>query len=300
MFKRFQLLKSGAALLSALFVILTCAGCPGDPTPSYTWEDLNQQLQKDKGSFTFDNSNKPSEAVADLPYFIPNQELGLGWLRGVKTLQLQDVMTFPWDELAPKLRRGDIVFQRTGGEPGYLIRWFSSFTHVSLVWDIKSHEAFESLKSKGVNTYDTNTSWGNTVTFAVKMVKNLSESRVVRAMENAKSAYAGRIPYFPRASTRDMTKPEYVRKWSNKWDKDSMYCSKLVWWTFYPEGINLDSNRTRSITYGESDVTDRGKYVKYAWVGVSPDDIYYSNQLGKDITLKGDESLNSPLPWWMF
>lgn len=67
-------------------------------------------------------------------------------------------------------------------------------------------------------------------------------------------------------------------------------------------GIDLDSERTISKVqnnFVEAKVGAGNIENKYAWIGVSADDIYYSPRLDRDIVLIGQENLATfvfPIP----
>ncbi|MFA5928922.1 MAG: hypothetical protein WC838_06465, partial [Candidatus Margulisiibacteriota bacterium] len=206
----------------------------------------------------------------------------------------------PWADLQNVLRKGDLIFMK--GEPGLIdvpqkiIADFSHWTHVALVYNARSSDrtVFESMLENGTGIYSRAKGWkGKQIQLAITRIQDLSESQIGSRVESSLSAY-NKKPYLPQNVEAPSAKPSlvdilanYFKKWCDKDDLSSMYCSKLVWWTFYP-AINLDSNSTRlpakyyalnTAVIQEKDKTDRGVWVDNAWIGVSPDDIYLSKHL---------------------
>jgi hypothetical protein len=283
-------------LLISLGTQPVLAGKSGKPsTPQYyTFEDLKAAAKNYRGYFSFYNYYKPSTALADLPSQAPDG--GPTYVTSAKIRRMRamfgwyNFLTFPWND--SRIQNGDIVFIRGGDAVSWVIRFFSTWTHTAMVYNKGRDETFESLIN-GVNTYNYKNSWRNIVAYSVKRV-NISNPMV--AVEAAKRLYAGKMPYFPRVNKDTAGLVDFFRKWSDKWDLDSMYCSKLVWWTF-KNYVDLDSNRTSSILAGmwQSGYTDVGIWNWNAWIGVSPDDIYYSKHVGADIVIDGQHRLNEPL-----
>ncbi|MFA4858604.1 MAG: YiiX/YebB-like N1pC/P60 family cysteine hydrolase [Candidatus Margulisiibacteriota bacterium] len=290
-------------------VALAGSGGGGSATPSYyTFDDLKNEAEAAAYSFYFYNYYKPGTALANLPYS-PAETIYCKLKRqrrnvkgfGVKVL---NEYSFPWDYISYNLRKGDLIFLRSGGIAGYVVRYVSSFTHVAILYDAPEKITFESLKSNGVNLYYPSTrSWDHIVTYSVKRIKSsaLSSTSVEQAVAAAVRSYSGK-PYFPNLAKNRYSVTEYFRKWSDKNDMDSMYCSKLVYQMFKGYGINFDTNRTRSwgYPYYSGDYDFNGSYVMNAWIGVSPDDVYYSDKLDSDLYLEGAENLDDMLSGSLF
>ncbi|MFA5840186.1 MAG: hypothetical protein WC890_05995 [Candidatus Margulisiibacteriota bacterium] len=268
-------------------------GSPAAPTV-YTFDDLNTAAQNYKSDFYFDASNKPSTAVATLPTQTPNAQPS--WLVA-STLRRRGLwgystpyLSFPMND--SRIMNGDVVFIRGGEGASKVIRNFSTWTHTAMIYDKANGKTFESQKSSGVALYDYSTAWPDITAYSVKRIR----TDAINAIERAKTYYSNK-PYIPYWEVVNGF-PSLLRKWSEKHDFDSMYCSKLVYWTFkdyYNE--DLDSERTSSRSFGESATVDDGSYRvnSIAWIGVSPDDIYYSRKTGSDILLAGSDQLLVPL-----
>lgn len=71
-----------------------------------------------------------------------------------------------------------------------------------------------------------------------------------------------------------------------------MYCSKLVWHTFhdFAGGIDLDFNRTKC------DISSLQNYSDGAWIGVSTDDIWGSDNTTEWWDLEGADQLSYVIP----
>lgn len=250
-------------------------------TPAYySFEDLEQGYKDYRNNIYFDNTNPPPYAYAALPRNNPESSIGAA---KVKVKSKSSSLGFPW--LDGIWYKGDIIFQRSDGLAGRLIKYISTWTHVSLMWDETQATVLESMKANGVALYDATQSWNKVVAFSVKRVMNKSYSDVKLAAERALDKYE-HTPYFPKVAVNTMSLTSYMNKWANKWDKDSMYCSKLVWWVFKDAyNLDLDSNRTSCgypLAYEVGKIDD-GRATYTAWTGVTPDDLYYSKYLSHDI-----------------
>lgn len=267
----------------------------------------------------FDNSNKPANALASLParpydYATDRNMYEICKLRGnqPKALSWSPNGRPFYMDLFPKLNKGDLIFSRGVGDiPSYLSK-MTSWTHVAMVLDPKNIITLESLQARGVDRYYPKSEWGNAVSWSTKRVNANStviSNLVDRAFLNWAKTTGHNVPYFPIQDVSKMLKAKWLQIWADKNNLSSMYCSKLVYNTFKPENIDLDSNRTVyklgvTITAGElpllkpqfsSDVNDNGAWNSNAWIGVSPDDIYYSKWLGTDIYNEGINNLTKPI-----
>jgi hypothetical protein len=292
----------------ACFLIIFCgislAGGPsmkggGSSKPQYyTYDDLVQYCKDVAYDFHCDQSVKPSEAMAYLPSYPYNEVTAVARYKKTLSERAQGIrpaeIGFNWDEHRNHLSKGTLVFQRSNSWVGRCEQFFSSFTHVSLVYDQYDQTVLESLiytdqngvQHNGVGVYSPSQSWAGIVTLSIKEINNPPAAGALT--ENANRLYAGK-PYFPKVSTvLDIL--NFYTRWSDKYNQESMYCSKLVWWTFINGGIDLDSNATCSMVnnnmmFGNTNEPYLG------WIGVSPDDIYYSRYLGQDLYLEGEENL---------
>jgi hypothetical protein len=260
----------------------------------YTLEDLKSAARNYRSCFSFDNSVKPIWASVDLPMVAADSfplYIASPRLERIRAQGWYQFLAFPWN--SPSLSEGNLVFLRGGDTSSYLVRFFSSWSHVSTIYSLPNNQVFESNPSAGVNIYDYRNAWRNIVAYSVKPVNVVNPMQYVY---RAVTRYAGRIQYYPIAVNTQSGMANFFNKWSDKMDLDSMYCSKLVWWTFR-DAVDLDSNRTRSELFGGYAMqnTDYGSQNNIAWIGVSPDDIYYSRYLGRDIITEGRGWINEPL-----
>ncbi|OGC36453.1 hypothetical protein A2311_03065 [candidate division WOR-1 bacterium RIFOXYB2_FULL_48_7] len=259
----------------------------------YTFEDLKSAAKSYRGHFSFYNYYQPDNAMAALPAQSPDGAPTYVTAAKIRRLRAQSwyyFYQFPWDD--PHLKDGDIVFIRGGDKVSDIVRCFSTWTHTAMIYNKEKRKSYESQNINGVNYYDYETAWTNIVAYSAKRA-NIPNSK--QAVINSANTYIGK-PYFPSVNKSSLTLTGWFNKWSDKNDNDSMYCSKLVWLTYKPY-IDLDSDRTTSILFGSffHGQMDCGIFNWNAWIGVSPDDVYYSKNVGKDIVLNGQGSLNEPL-----
>ena len=199
-------------------------------------------------------------------------------------------LSFPWKYNS--IKEGDIVFIRGGDSSSAVNRYFSTWTHCAMIYNKDRGETFESLKERGVEIYDYKKAWRNFVSYSVKRVQMPNPKG---AVNRAVSFYKG-TSYFPKGIETTKGLWHFFRKWSDKNDLDSIYCSKLVWLTFIDYGLDLDSERTSTSKFRHPRPINGGPRINpNAWIGVSPDDIYYSTYLSNDIVIRGQEFLNEPL-----
>ena len=202
------------------------------------------------------------------------------------------IITFPSEWLL-RMRKGDIIFKKSDRDD--VVTKFSFLTHSCIFLDLGLNgegRVFESV-NKGVNIYKLGANWGNSDSYYA--VRRLSDSftafQVANAVDNAIQKWGpdkngtARTRYLPK---REIPKGyqlidvvRFYHDWSDKWNTDGMYCSKLVWWTF-KDLVDLDSDTTYvKGTYkyilGDSNNVDGAG--NYAFIGVSPDDIYNSRYL---------------------
>ena len=90
-------------------------------------------------------------------------------------------------------------------------------------------------------------------------------------------------PYWPKHVDKNKnSKLSFFKKWSHKFDSSSMYCSKFVYHAVkdYNSSIDLDSNITQTTLKGlkDPDSVSYDHYTSYPWMGISPDDIWASNE----------------------
>lgn len=264
------------------------------PPKKYTFDDLKSAADSFRGTFYFINSSRPGNAVASLPANSPNSYPA--WvvnarIKAMKARGAVQYLNFPWND--PRIYEGDIVFLKGGDEVSQLIKLFSTWTHTAMVYIKHRGFSFESQKSDGVNTYNYRTAWPKIIAYSVKRV-NVPDPMYY--INNAVRFYKDRVPYLPSLLTTVLSQRDFFFKWSNKWDTDSMYCAKLIWRTF-KDRVNLDSERTSSLMYGNfvSCWTDFNLKNWHGWIGVSPDDIYYSRYVGPDLVYAGLDKLEDPV-----
>ena len=234
-----------------------------------------------------------------------------------------DLVTIDWDNL--NAFPSDMIFIRGKSSSNKLMTtFFSSWTHVALIWNLITHEVLESMpdddrRLSGVAVRDTDQSWKVVVSYGVKSVDPYKISHFnwivlgkdgfvdeysgsddhYTAMLDAEIKYARdlKMPYWPdEVNKSNYSELEYYEKWSDKYDMDSMYCSKLVYWTFkdFNPDVDLDSNRTEVYVTGLHDYYANGGTM-WSWIGVSPDDIWGSDDTTPYWDLVGKENLFSEI-----
>lgn len=297
MIKVASLILIGLFLMQAYSLAFDPKGGASSGPGYYTYDDLVDEMESNAWGFSFFGYYAPNNAFANLPSQPPDASAGVRKLAvGAKEIE------FPWGNIWTSLQRGDLIFLRTGGAAGQVVRFASSFTHVAMVENCEKQRTFEALKKRGTDKYlASENNWRNVYSYSVKRIATLASDKIESALDNAIAEYKAK-PYFPPKITSAMMTPFYfLRKWSDKDDLDSMYCSKLVYRTFLPEGIDFDTERTRSLTMcnGTSGYKD-GISTFWAWIGVTPDDCYYSKDLSEDLFYAGFENLSEPFPAWAF
>jgi hypothetical protein len=277
----------------AFAALLLTAGCVTKPS-YYSFEDLRNGL-KDQ-SFYFANSYKPINARVDLG-FTPLYPASTGkrtnvcatvWpdpakyrvKRSRTTVQWSDgsAYNFDWGRFSVEGgQRGDLIFLRANGKSHDLVKIFSNWTHVSIADDPYRKYVFESMFDGGVRSNYTPDKWGSLSYYTCKKITVMTRSQIEAALNQGKSRFTG-LPYLPNVKTT-AAMLTFLARWSDKNDLESMYCSKVVYNTFKPY-VNLDTNNT-SIFWDS--LCDKSPGVPaFSWIGVSPDDIYYSEALGPD------------------
>jgi len=290
-----NLVVSAFLIMSSLLL----SGCPGDTKPKhYTFEDLRGGMRNEQ--FYFANANKPALAKVDLGFFpigvaslrsrmavVPRVYYNPGKYRAKKVKVYsrwndRNHISFDWNKFKNQGgRRGDLVFLRATGKWPSVIKAFSNWTHVAFVEDFFYKEVFESLPGTGVDINWAPATWTNLTYYTTKRIADLSYNQVRKALDWAKNTYRG-LPYFPKVKI-SAGLSAFLYRWSNKDDMASMYCSKLVYNTLKKapySDVNFDTNNTCTFNDKMQDKSPGAPI--FGWVGISPDDIYYSDSLGAD------------------
>jgi Permuted papain-like amidase enzyme, YaeF/YiiX, C92 family len=258
----------------------------------YSFEDLRSGLRA--YMFWFQNANKPSTALADLSYdleypavasknfMLQNAVISNPAKYGADGMHIQanwndsQEINVDWDVFKAASVKGDLLFSRANGQVPDFIKLFSNWTHVAIVYSPADETVLEATLINGVqvdNAPDTHT---HITYYTYRRLTNMSANSINTSVENAVKHYLGK-PYFPQVSVSDPI-TGFLLKWCDKDDMSSMYCSKLVYNTFKGY-FNADTDRT---TVNSLDLGRPIGGPFFAWIGVSPDDIYYSPALGYD------------------
>lgn len=218
-----------------------------------------------------------------------------------------NISAFPSDMI---FVRGQTINNR------FVTTFLSSWNHVALIWNLETHEVLESMPDEGVKVRYSDQSWKSVIAFGIKSVDPFKISHFewvmldkggdiidfggsddhYNAMMDARDRYLG-IDYWPNyVDSEEQSSLDFFAKWSNKNDFDSMYCSKLVYWAFkdYAPNVNLDSNRTRVFVSKLRNSRSSGENPR-SWMGVSPDDIWGSNDTETYWELEAPENLYAEL-----
>ncbi|MBG90577.1 MAG: hypothetical protein CL521_02045 [Actinobacteria bacterium] len=221
---------------------------------------------------------------------------------------------FPWRDLQNNTQKGDIIFHRTPSLTSKVNSKVSSWTHAGMIYEPQSLTTLESF-SPGVAIYNPKSQWNRkgAYAFSVRRIQSLSQYFIENAVESVKEKWARsfippitpvKMTYWPLVPIHDLSPSDFFKEWADKDSLSSMYCFKLIYHTFLPYGIDLDSNRTYFdfISYNsplskfvELDFNDQGELVENAFIGVTGDDIYYSTHLGEEIIGIGLDQLTADL-----
>lgn len=260
----------------------------------YSFEDLRSQIRNEL--FYYENANKPQNALVSLGSYLQyplcaaaNAKISSKIALQPTKYQIDSMVAYAnwndcveiaidWGRVAQTTGKGDLIFSRGNGKAPDFVKYFSNWTHVAIVDNPLNCMVFESTPDTNVKVNDAKRLWSHITYYTCKIVETVPYSYRVYLLEEAKYKYAG-LPYYPRISTASDIFT-FVYRWSDKEDMSSMYCSKLVYHTFKPN-INLDSGRTsiQNPRYQKAS----GSFL-FSWIGVSPDDIYYSPSLGTDFS----------------
>ena len=279
---------------------LSGLGFSSTPPAYYSIDDLSNELCSNM-SFYFADANQPSTALVklDTTPLSPcstNKRAAIAAVLRMNPYKYKvkaaciccnswtdnDMYAFDWSGfMRANGRKGDLVFLRSDGGYSSVIKLFSGWTHVAIVYNPSLAQVLEAMPGGGVKVNHAPDTWGNVSYYTCKSVAGVSPAQADALVENGRTTYSG-LPYIPQISkTSDIV--TFAYKWANKDDKASMYCSKLVYNVY----------KTVSKTYLAPDngtsLTDAGDGPRlwnapcgYNWVGVSPDDIYYSSNLNGD------------------
>lgn len=271
-------------------------GCGGGSSDYFTFEDLRDGLKQQ--DFWFANNDKPDDALVDLGYstiyaanFAKRQRIAAmvssnpGKYR-VKISKAQlnwndnNIIQFAWSRFSQEGgRRGDLIFLRANNVTSNLIKIFSNWTHVAIVENVKDKNVFEAMKDGGVNINYAPSKWNDITYFTCKRLKNLTTWQIGYGLDTAIRDFRYK-PYILQFTWSSSAIP-FIARWSDPNDMRSMYCSKLVYLTFKPF-VDLDTQNTSLFN---SELGSKSSTASlFSWMGVSPDDIYYSKELGKDFS----------------
>jgi hypothetical protein len=270
-------------------------GGGGSSAPTYySFEDLRSGLKNE--SFYFSNASRPSNAMVNLgftPIFAASAPkraaVRATVLSNAARYRVSSKVVANWVDTNDKNydwgglpsyggARGDLIFLRASGKGPDVVKMFSNWTHVAIVENISRQQVFESMPDGGVRINNAPASWGRVSYYSTKKLSTVAYPTVCSLVDDAERRYIG-TPYYPRVlSTSGVG--FLLTKWSNKNDMESMYCSKLVYHTF-KSYVNFDTNNTS--IYSNSQLQDSAPGAPFAsWIGVSPDDVYYSTVLSYD------------------
>jgi hypothetical protein len=268
----------------------------GAPEPQYhSFEDLRDYL-RDRESFHFENSNKPANALVSLgynmtypacaaanakiaaqikakpsDYHIDSSHISCNWQDGQNN-------PFYWKNYRSTLCVGDLIFTRGDDKMNNLVKFFSNWTHVAIVSDPLSNTIFDATVDNGVSVHSVADKWEGFGYYTCKRINGMPEDEKYLAVHNGITKYKN-LPYLPKIeSAVDVF--TFAYKWCDRNDKSSMYCSKLIY-NVFNANMQIDTRRTSVNTDSRMRDTAPGNYL-FSWIGVSPDNIYFSLSLGAD------------------
>lgn len=270
-------------------------GDRGSEPAYHSFEDLRDYL-RDREHFYFQNADKPAKALVSLGYLmtyptcapanlkivssfkiapvvyrIDNSRIYCNWREGQKT-------PFDWKKYRMDLRVGDLVFTRGDDKMNNLAKFFSNWTHVAIVTDPAKNKIFDATFDDGVQEHSVSDKWEGFGYYTCKRICGMPEDEKYRAIQIGINKYKN-LPYLPKIeSAVDVF--TFVYKWCDKNDTSSMYCSKLVF-NVFKSNMLIDTRRTSVDSCSRLRDTAPGDYL-FSWIGVSPDNIYYSPSLDWD------------------
>jgi len=293
-------------VITQLFSGISGGGAAEDDEPHYySLEDLRSGLTQSK--FYFNNVNKPTEALVNLGYFPPyaacanNKKFVVSRISlnpskfGISTFKIASSwndnreIAFDWYGFKNLAKEEPciLIFTRGNGLGAEIVKRFSNWSHVAITDDSYDALVFESTPDTGVQVNNAKKTWKNLTYYTCRRINpNYDPQRPILfgnlqyALKKAEITYSGK-PYYPKVETCFDLFGAFLYKWSDKNNMDSMYCSKLVYHTFKGY-IDFDTKRTMVCS---SIIGDRNCPVGagfFDWIGISPDDIYYSNTLDRD------------------
>src|SRR3989339_740590 len=252
----------------------------------YNVDDLIAHFREYEDSYGFRASSPPINAVASLGERKLNDGARMASASGTRTeYSFENTLEPHWHKFA----KGDLIFNAGTHKSNQVLEFISNWTHVGMKYD-GAYMVYDSIpgRGNGVGVRRVQESFGKGYAYAIKKVQGPSQIAISVAVEHSKWKYINQ-PYCPPYFSAIFERENFIRSWADKNDVSNIHCAKLVWLTFKLAGVDLDSNRTISNIFKNFHETfdDLGFLVEQAWVGVSPDDIYYSKHLGMDQYLIG-------------
>ena len=277
-------------------------------------DQIKQTLNQFDGYVTFDTSMDPmGDRTVGLPESPASYNSSLNVSMVFQDGEETDSLLFPWNEVFSRANVGDIVFSRGEGAIAREISKLSSWTHAGMIYDLEEHTLLESYTT-GVGVYKlTQEDWASAKQriWSVRRVSSLSSSTIESGIKDAANQWAKffedpnaevKMPYFPWLFNDEINNRDFTTRWADKDDLSSMYCFKLVYNTYLLMGVDLDSNRTRLSNnspyflnqFKEYDTDDYGIPHYNAFIGVTGDDIFYSQYVDSVIFDWNTEYLPTP------
>ncbi|MCX5751678.1 MAG: hypothetical protein NT099_08475 [Candidatus Saganbacteria bacterium] len=270
------------------------------PKPGYNWDnfkywsenDLPGYFKRHTKDFGFISQNPPADAVAALP----GKEVGAAsviYSSGTSAQDSKTKLNFgntikkSWS----KFNKGDLIFNDGTKFACTILEPISNWTHVGMIYDtsIDNPQVFDALPFRKAAKRNAIESFGDAYAYSVKRVKGISADQANHIIEMGKARYEDR-PYSPSLMSAIYGIDTYAVKWADRNDTSSLNCAKLVYHIFKDAGINLASNRTISRmvnSTGREYCEGKYQFIDNAWIGITPDDIYYSKNLERDKYLEG-------------
>lgn len=260
----------------------------------YSEEEYKQEIKRNAIQASFRTGQKPSGAALVLQPFPRNSQPM--WRTAsdntsVRVLaQASGELNLDWEAIRKVAKPGDLLFLRRQGDPYSPL---GTFTHVALIYDVVQGKIFECVPDANpeanvgvhISDYASSSTFRNAgrhlTAWSLKRITPqgaITEEAVRQQMIDSARTLNGSY-HWPKIAKAYSSVREAIKPFFDTDRNTSMSASKLVWRTFRPL-VDLDSHRsqTRIPEWRETPGTGLGEMM-----GVSPDDLYYSDKLAPDL-----------------
>lgn len=305
MFSTKALVTGSAIIFSGCFASAAVAGvnnsssgggktysyAPPAPAEYYTPSDYTKALKDYGNTFSLNTwdrpwnaqyalEERPRNSFPQFTYKVLGGKLQKYQIKAIDEVKLE------WSDVSGIVRKGDMLFQRANGAPHAAL---CTLTHVGMVYNTATGDIYEaqppggpSNNEDGVRVRPYTKNFSSQTIWTLKRLTSsnaINERSIADAVDESAAKYTG-TPYYPRF-LKSQNIVLALKLWFDKEDTTSFNCSKLTYQT-YKKFVNLDSNRTRT-TVKEWTIQDTTAVFGSPLGGVTPDDIYYSPHLDRDL-----------------